>query len=164
MNWKGHLKWGFIVITTLVIIDLVMYFIGVPNWDIIDIDLFGSSNFILYGFMIPSIIIAYVMGLYGSLFPDVDIGTSKAFSITYMILIILVFYYAMTDYLLGLFTSLIIMALILGLKHRGIMHKWYTGIILGIMFMLLFENVMIGTYFAVGYLVHLICDRRKSDD
>jgi len=164
VNWKGHLKWGFIVITTLVIIDLVMYFIGVPNWDIIDIDLFGSSNFILYGFMIPSIIIAYVMGLYGSLFPDVDIGTSKAFSITYMILIILVFYYAMTDYLLGLFTSLIIMALILGLKHRGIMHKWYTGIILGIMFMLLFENVMIGTYFAVGYLVHLICDRRKSDD
>ena len=92
MNWKGHLKWGFVVITIILIIDLVMHFLSVPNWDIFGIDLFGGSIFVLFGFAIPNIIIAYVIGLYASLFPDVDIGTSKAFSITYMILIILIFY------------------------------------------------------------------------
>lgn len=164
MNWKGHLKWGFIIVSIITILDLVMMFLGVPNWDIFGIDLFSSSNFILYGFVIPSIIIAFIVGLYGSLFPDVDIGTSKAFAITYMILILLTFYYAYTDYLIGLCTSLVIMALILGLKHRGIMHRWYTGLILGIMFVILFENVMVGTYFVIGYWTHLVCDIRIGDD
>ena len=56
------------------------------------------------------------------------------------------------------------MALILGLKHRGIMHRWYTGLILGIMFMLLFESPIVGTYFVIGYWVHLVCDIRIGDD
>lgn len=162
MNWRGHLKWGFIVTTVLIILVIILYILKLEYLSFID--LFERSELIIFGFAIPSIILAYIIGLYASLFPDVDIGTSKAFSVTYMILIILAMYFAYTHYLIGLFTSLIIMSLVLGLKHRGIMHKWYTGIILGIMFMLLFGSVIIGVFFIVGFLTHLACDRRKFDD
>lgn len=163
MNWKGHLKWGFITITAITILIIIDYFVYSEQFNNY-IDIFGNSKFIIFGLIIPNVLIAYFVGLYASLFPDVDIGTSKAFSVTYMILIILTIYFAYTDYLLGLCTSLIIMALILSLKHRGIMHEWYTGIILGIMFMLLFSSVIIGIFFIVGYLTHLACDRRSFDD
>ena len=157
MNWKGHLKWGFIVITAFLIIQIIDFFIGeIPYLDITE-----SSRFMLFGYAVPSIIIAYIFGLYASLFPDVDVGTSKAFVITYAILIILSFYFAMMDYMIGLFTGLGLMLIMLGLKHRGIMHKWYSGVVLGIFFGILFGSILIGLYFTIGFMVHLICDRKK---
>lgn len=160
MDWKGHLKWGFIVLTIMIIVQILHWF----WYPVEELAVFGGSKLILFSIAIPNLIIAYAVGIYASLIPDVDIGTSKAFAITYMILIILALYFAFTEYIMGLFTSLIIMALILGLKHRGIMHKSYTGLVLGTIFGWLFSSILVGLYFALGFMVHLICDRRKSND
>lgn len=174
MNWKGHLKWGFIGNTILLIGIVILYIIKLELFELINI--FNRPEIMIFGFTIPTVTIAYILGIfptifvayivgiYASLFPDVDIGTSKAFKITYMILIILTFYCAYTEYLIGVCVSLAIMFLILGLKHRKIMHKWYTGVILGTMFIFLFGSILIGVFFIVGFLIHLACDRRKFDD
>ena len=160
MNWKGHLKWGLVTTTILTILLILMAFM---QWvDFIDWHfMLGESEFeVIYA--IPLLPIAFLMGLYGSLFPDVDIRTSKAFAVTYVILIALSLYYAITDYLLGLLTSLFIMIFIIGLKHRGFMHKWITGLMLGFLFIWLFGGYIIGLYFTIGFWTHLICDRKKK--
>ena len=156
MNWKNHLKWGGIVVSVLII--ALIYFRAY-----IDIGLLDNSNFGVLNVFIPNIIIAVLVGLYASIFPDVDIGTSKAFAITYMILIVLAFYFMFTQYIIGIAVSLIIMVFILSLKHRGLMHKWYVGIVLGIMFYFLFGNISVGVFFITGFLTHLACDTRVGD-
>jgi len=156
MNWRNHLKWGIIVV--IVLIAAFIYF-----REYIDIGLLDNSKFGLLGIFIPNYIIAILIGAYASIFPDIDIGTSKAFSITYMILILLAFYFMFTQYLTGLAISLAIMIFILTLKHRGLMHKWYTGMVLGILFYILFDNIAVGIFFFAGFMTHLACDTRVDD-
>jgi len=141
----------------LLIALLILEFLKLPFFIEYE-SLFASSRFIILGITIPNIIIAFVGGLYGSLFPDVDVGTSKAFAITYMILILLCLYFTYSGYVMGLFVGLILMAFIIGLKHRGVMHKPYTAIILGIVIWIFFESIFIATFFTYGYLIHLVCD------
>ena len=162
MLWKDHLKWGFVATTILVIILIIMEYMQFEFFQFESI--WDNSRFIVYGFAIPNIIIGFIGGLYGSIFPDIDIGTSKAFGLTYMILILIAFYYAYTGYLFGLFMGLILMAFILGLKHRGVMHKPYTAIILGIVTYLFFDSIFIALFFTMGMLVHLVCDMDSGDN
>lgn len=160
MDWKGHLKWGFIAsIISLVILFIIELLNQMGELNIEFITIFSNSRFMIYGIAIPNIIIAFVGGLYGSVFPDIDIGTSKAFAWTYIILILLSLYFAYTGYMMGLFMGLILMAFIIGLKHRGVMHKGYTAIIIGIVVFIFFESLVIAIFFTLGYLVHLVCDR-----
>lgn len=157
MGWKDHLKWGLIfTILLMIILFASEYFIQFPFFEFESI--FTNSRFILMGFAIPNLIIGFIGGLYGSLFPDIDIGTSKAFAFTYLIMIAIAFYYAYTGYLFGLCVGLILMAFIIGLKHRGVMHKPYTAIILGIITWLFFDSIFIALFFTIGMIVHLICD------
>lgn len=155
MDWKEHLGWGSTIILVLTILLVLVEFF--TDW--VDfMDLYGPSKITII-VVIPSLLIAILFGLYASLLPDVDIGTSKAFAITYMILILIMFYFLVfTEYIFPVFVSLILMSFILGLKHRGVMHKWYTAFIIGCAFGFLFSSYLIGLYVTIGYLTHLGCD------
>ena len=156
MNYKNHLKWGITAICGLII--ALTYFRAY-----IDIGLYDNSNVGLLNIFIPNIIIAAIIGIYASIFPDIDIGTSKAFTITFMLLIVLAFYFMYAQYIIGMATSLIIMMFILFLKHRGIMHKWYSGVFLGSLFYLVFGNPAISIFFVAGFFTHLLCDIQTGD-
>ncbi len=162
MDWKGHLKWGFISCLILLIL-LISLEIGYGFTFFISESIFDfSTKFIFFGIAIPNILIGFIGGLYGSIFPDIDIGTSKAFHITFTIIILILLYYVFIGYMIGLIIGLILMACIIGLKHRRIMHKSYTAILLGIVVFILFNSLIIGLFFGVGFLVHLACDRDKG--
>jgi len=81
--------------------------------------------------------------------------------VTYLILILMVIYYLFfTTNLLLVFICLIIMMFILGLKHRGILHRPISGIIIGIAVGWLFSSYIIILFIVIGYWTHLICDIR----
>ena len=162
MLWKDHLKWGFVSTIILMAILIVMEYMQFEFFEFESI--WEESRFMLFGmFALPNLVIAFIGGLYGSLFPDIDIGTSKAFATTYMILILICVYYAFTGFMIGLFVGLILMAFIIGLKHRGVMHKPYTAIIIGIITFMFFDSIFIALFFTVGFMVHLICDMGGDD-
>lgn len=162
MGWKDHLKWGLISsIILLIILLMCECFFEFPfEFE----SIFKISRFVIYGFAIPNIIIAFIGGLYGSIFPDIDIGTSKAFYLTFMIILPILFYYVFIGYILGLLIGLILMVCIVSLKHRGIMHKSYTAIIIGFIVFIFFNSIIIALFFTIGFMVHLACDRDLGDD
>ncbi|MCK4544173.1 metal-dependent hydrolase [candidate division WOR-3 bacterium] len=168
MGWKDHLKWGFI--SSIILLILLTISAILKEISVIDITLFSSesifdlSRFVFFGIAIPNIMIAFIGGLYGSIFPDIDIGTSKAFYITFMIILPILFYYVFIEYFLGLLIGLILMGCIISLKHRGIMHKPYTAIIIGFIVFLFFNSIIIALFFTMGFMVHLACDRDLGDD
>lgn len=168
MGWKDHLKWGFIS-SFLLLIFLITSAI-LKEISVIDITIFASENFfdlsrfVFFGIAIPNIVIAFIGGLYGSIFPDIDIGTSKAFHITFIIIILILLYYVYIAFIVGIVIGLILMFIIVGLKHRGIMHKSYTAIILALVVFVFFDSLIIALFFGVGFLVHLACDRDLNKD
>ena len=152
MNYKEHLTWGVVSLVGLTIIVLVAYFMDYLQF----ISVYGRS----YGIYID-LSLAWIFGLYASILPDVDIGTSKAFAITYLVLILIIIYFLLIVILiLPVIICLVIMISILFLKHRGITHCWYSALIVGLGFYLLFDfNIIISSYVIIGYLTHLVCDR-----
>ena len=164
MGWKDHLKWGSIITAILLLILLYAEFFYRST--LFDIEsLLDNSRFMVFGyFALPNIVIAIIGGLYGSIFPDIDIGTSKAYAITYSILILIAFYYAYTGFLLGLCIGLAIMLFIIWIKHRGVMHSPITAIVLGVLTFIFFESMIIALFFFIGFMVHLACDRDMGDE
>ena len=156
MNWEDHLKWGFVTITIMAILNIALYIL---EMEIKYIPLFSVPIFIIYGIGIPNIIIAYIVGVYGSLMPDIDIGTSKPFGFTMTLLVMVAVYFYFTGFMLGILAILIAMGIIFNLSHRGIMHRWYSGLIIGGGLAFAFGNIMVGVYFIIGFMTHLVCDR-----
>lgn len=164
MNYRQHLGYGLLAILTTVItlVSLSHYTSLVDGWNIYG---FFNITFREYEFAVPIMLFASIWGMYASILPDIDIGTSKAFMVTYLLLIlIMVYYLVFTTYLLPIIISLIIMAFILGLKHRGIMHTVIAGVIIGVTFGWLFNNYLVILFIVIGYWTHLICDIRRSDN
>ena len=161
MNWKEHLTFGTITISVLTAILLFLWFI-LDN-DIINHLMFQNSKILIYVYYIPILPIAIIMGFYASIFPDVDIKTSKAFAITFIMLIIFALYYVYIHNLILLIFVLILMILFFTMQHRGIMHNYTTGIMIGILFALmiggLYNGWLVMIYFIAGYWTHLLCDR-----
>ena len=163
MGWKDHLKWG-LIFNIILLILLIGLEIGYGFTFFISESIFDySTKFIFFGIAIPNIIIAFIGGLYASLFPDIDIGTSKIFHLTFIIMILILLYYAFIGYTFGMIIGLILMACIMSLKHRGIMHKSYTAFIVAFIVLFLFNSFIIALFFGVGFLVHLVCDRDLGD-
>ena len=161
MGWKDHLKWGFIVI---MILTAVLFFMSFTAYgDVLEQMLWAESEWKVMEYNVPILLIAFIFGLYGSLFPDTDIGTSKIFRLNYIILIGLAMYSLWTGLIIATFICLGLMAIIVNLKHRGMLHSMITGIILGVVFSVIFggwyDGWLIGLYFIVGFATHLGCDR-----
>lgn len=152
MNYKEHLTGGVITLTiTSIILILITYFT----------DYIGFIGvFSIYTWYIPTLLIAFVLGLYASILPDVDIGTSKAFSLTYIVMLLIIIYSIfIVPNLLLVFICLVLMIAIMTLKHRGITHEWYSAFIIGAVFGWLFGlNILIFMFVTIGYLTHLACD------
>lgn len=157
VNYKQHLGFGVIGLITLTI---SLWLLAIYTRYINFLHIFGGSIIVIYGFSIPVLIIAVIMGLYTSILPDVDIATSKAFVITFILLLLAILYFTVfTGDLLPVFICVVIMISILGLKHRGMMHTVIAGIIIGCIVGWLFESYLIALYVVVGYLIHLLCDK-----
>jgi len=153
MNYKEHLTWGAIILTiTSITFILLAYFT----------DYIGFIKvFEFYAWYIPTLLIAFLLGLYASILPDVDIGTSKAFSLTYIFLILLILYsiFVIPNIMITA-ACLILMIVIMTFKHRGITHEWYSAFIIGALFSWLFGlSLLIFIFVTIGYLTHLACDR-----
>jgi hypothetical protein len=157
VNYKQHLGYGLLglIILTIILLLLTIY-TGYVDF----LHIFGGSIIVIYGFSIPVLIIAVIMGLYAVILPDVDIATSKAFVITFILLLLAILYFAVFNgNIMAVFVCVVIMITILGLKHRGIMHTILAGIIIGCIVGWLFLSFLVAGYMAVGYWIHLLCDR-----
>jgi len=158
-DWKGHMQIGVVVgiILTVVLIFIQLF----SGFSMIHFDIFGT--FEIGGIYIPIIIIAFVLLVYASILPDIDIGTSKAYQWTTALLLLLAIAFIVSGTRkFETIAILVFLFLILFLNHRGITHKYYKsmGIIAGLFFSYIFGlNVVIFFYVTIGYYAHLLGDR-----
>ena len=155
MNWKDHLKWGLVSVSiTLIAIFAIEYFdIYHFPW-VIDLP-FLQTYYPTWEYWI----LAFLIGLYGSIIPDIDIGTSKAFHLTFTMLILLILYYLLfTTAIIPIVVILMLMIIIMNLKHRGMMHSFWVMWILSFFFMWMFGCALVAIVFLIGFGTHLLCD------
>lgn len=156
-GYKEHRKFGLICLIILTIALLILEYIY--SLDFIYIDIF--SLFILKGIGIPLIIIAFLIGIYASLMPDIDVGTSKAFQFTVTILLLICILFILLDsYKLQTVVILLIVISMLFLNHRGLTHSKWFGLLIAIIFGFAFGSMMVSIYTLVGYYSHLYRDWR----
>jgi len=155
MLWKEHLKWGLVSVTItliLIIINELFDFITIP-W-VFKFWVFETKE--LTWWIFP---IAFGVGAYSSLLPDIDIETSKAYGFTMLMFIGLIAYYLLiVELTWPIIIILVIMVIMMGLKHRGITHSILAGLIISLFFMWVFASILPGITCLVGYCTHLLCD------
>lgn len=147
MNWKGHLALGFV---SVLISTFVCYTLSVT----LDLITFELLPFV----------IGWVVGLYSSLLPDIDIKTSRVFNFTAMICLFAMIWFIVSELYLELLALVIFLIIIFGLKHRGITHKWYMAPIVGILFMFIFTSAIVGIFAFFGYVSHIVFEQKKGRD
>ena len=136
-GWKTHLTVG--AIASLVALAIIYIFKGIPQ--IFDIRWL--------------VLLAMVIFL-GSLFPDLDIGTSYIFHVVFtggLIAIIISFLRGYSN--LGIVCALILIVL-LNLHHRGALHSILADILLSVP--IYFYDNLLGMIFFLCFLSHLILD------
>lgn len=106
-----------------------------------------------------TILLLLPIGLFYSLLPDVDIETSKIWHIINTSLIVGAIISMTYNYKFGVYTCLALMLVIMHMHHRGIMHKYITGIILSLPFIM--ENYIYSIVAFAAYSTHLLLDNKK---
>jgi len=155
--YREHARYGFIALVILTFVLFILKMYGHITFISADI----TDSFHIHGIGIPILIIAFALGMYATLLPDVDIGTSKVFQFTVglLVLVCIIFILAQQYKYQTVLILLFIFALLF-LNHRGITHSAWMGLLFAIIFAIAFSSAMVGLYALVGYYVHLIADRR----
>lgn len=102
-------------------------------------------------------IIVVLVTLFYSIFPDIDIGSSKPRKYTLGGGLFLIIYCFLTGWMvLGLVTSILLLLMIFMLHHRGMTHTALAGIIFAAP--LLYLHWVYSLVGLVAYLSHLLMD------
>ncbi len=131
--------------------------------------MYGGNTFMnqdVFGFYhlgdlpIPLLIIGFLLGVYASLLPDIDIGTSKVYHWTVVSLLFLVI--AFVGFSIYYWETIAILVFLLSLhflNHRGLTHEWWFGGLVAIAFALIFgQSITVGILVLTGYYTHLWLD------
>ena len=154
-GYKEHFKFGLCSLIVLTAILVILYYFDIS--DILTGDLFNL--YYLWGLGIPLILIAFSSGLYASLLPDIDVGTSKVFHFTIVVLLlacIIFILYGIYKYETVAILGLII--LMMFLNHRGMTHSIWFGLLISIVFGYVFGSILVFLYAVIGYYSHLFKD------
>ena len=154
-GYKEHLKFGLCSIIVLSVILIILYYFNIG--DALTGDLFNLYE--LWGIGIPLILIAFSLGLYASLLPDIDVGTSKVFHFTIVVLLALCIIFII--YGIYKYQTVAILVLIISmmfLNHRGMTHSIWFGLIISVVFGYAFGSILVFLYSIVGYYSHLFKD------
>ena len=146
MNWKGHLTLGFVF---LLLSTFVCYVLSVTRE--------------LITFEVLPFVIGWVVGLYCSLLPDIDKKNSKVFGFTGTLVLCAMLWFVVSALYLELIFLIIFAILIMFLTHRGITHKWYASIIIGVLSTFIFSSVIVGIFAFFGYVSHIAFEKSKGD-
>ena len=134
-GYKTHITFG-------VILSLIVYLLLI------------SLNFV--DFNIESLIIFTLIATIYSILPDIDIRTSKAYQLFLFTSIVLIFYLLLQKETLYIMIILSVMFVTLFLKHRGITHKIWFGLLISLPLVLISWVAFVIGF--VAYLSHLILD------
>lgn len=155
-GWREHRKFGIGCLLGLTLVLFLMHYYG--SFPFLTDDFLGS--FEIFGFAIPIVLMAFAFGIYASLMPDIDIGTSRVYRFTVTFLLLLCIVFIMSGaYKIQTVAILLFLIAILYLNHRGMTHSWWFGLLTGALFGYVFSSMTIFLYFIVGYYSHLIADR-----
>ena len=137
MSWKGHLKFGviFLIIATILCYILSKW-AGLIRFDLVQV------------------VIGWIFGLYCAILPDIDHKNSKVFSLTIFIFLFLIIFFVLIELWFGVLFIAIFMIGIMLLGHRGITHKWYVSIFIGVVFAVMLSSIIVGIHCGLAYLSH----------
>lgn len=136
-DFRGHWLIGIVVIILFILLNYIF------SWG-------------LYDFTMKTILTLSGITLFYSLFPDIDIGTSKIRNFVFITALLLAGYFIYTNQTLLSFAILGILIIILFLKHRGITHSFVTGFFLSLPLLVFGWQFALAGYLA--YLSHLAID------
>jgi len=154
-GYKEHFKFGLCSLIILTIILIILYYFDIS--DILTNDLFNLYD--LWGISIPLILIAFSLGLYASLLPDIDVGTSKVFHFTIVVLLLVcIIFIFLGIYKFETIAILGLIILMMFLNHRGMTHSIWFGLLISIVFGYVFGSILVFIYVVIGYYSHLYKD------
>ena len=156
-DYRDHAKYGFIALVILTVVILIIKHYGAITFLTADL----TDSFTLFGVGIPIAVIAFALGMYATLLPDIDIGTSKIFHWTVaFLLIVCIMFILAGEYKYQTVAILLFIFGLLFLNHRGVTHSPWMGLLFAIIMGVAFSSTMVGLYVVVGYYAHLVADRR----
>ena len=150
MNWKGHLAVG---IGFIIFLDVLFILLHGELSKYLDVSPMTLG-------------IANLFGFYCALLPDIDIGTSKVFHFTFVVMALIVIYSALMIAFTGntIFYVIVIILIsifqifILGLRHRGNAHAWWASFVAAGIFGIITMNITVAMFCFFGYLTHAIME------
>lgn len=155
-NYREHALYGFTALITLTILLFILKNYGALTFTQLDV----MDDFVIRGFAIPIVIVAFAIGMYSTLLPDIDIGTSKIFHFTVgLLLLIAIAFILIQEYRVQTVAILLFIFGLLFLEHRGMMHSKTMGFVFAIIFGIAFSSCLVGLYVLVGYYTHLVVDK-----